>query len=316
MEEKTVPVYLFLGFLEAGKTQFIQTTLEDENFTAGDNILLLVCEEGVEEYDFSRIKSGGITLKTIEDISDFNKANLSKLAKECKADCVVMEYNGMWSLNDLFMGIPDNWSVFQAICVADASTILLYNTSMRQLVAEKLSTCNVVVFNRFEGNATKEELHKLVRGLSRGANIYYETDDGEMELDDIEDPLPFDMNAAVIDIKDEDFAIWFADIMENTKNYSGKTVRTKMLVTKQPNFPKGVFAVGRYLMTCCAEDVQFVWIAANYDKNFKPREKHWSYVTGKISVGHDRYRNIDYPIMDVTELEDAPPPAEEVASFN
>ena len=315
MEEKTIPVYLFLGFLEAGKTRFIQNTLEDENFTAGDNILLLVCEEGVEEYDFSTIKSTGITMRTIDDISDFNKQNLEKMAKDCKADCVVMEYNGMWSLNDLFINLPDNWAVFQALCIADASTIMMYNTSMRQLVYEKLSTCNVVVFNRFEGAATKEELHQLVRASSRGANIYYETASGEMELDDIEDPLPFDMNADIIDIKDEDFAIWFSDIMENTKNYSGKTVRTKMLVTKQPHFPKGVFAVGRYLMTCCAEDVQFVWIAGNYDKNFKPREKHWAYVTGKISVGHDRYRNIDYPMMDILGLDDAPPPADEIASF-
>lgn len=316
MEEKTVPVYLFLGFLEAGKTQFIQTTLEDENFTAGDNILLLVCEEGVEEYDFSKINSGTITMKTVEDIADFNKKNLAKMAKECKADCVVLEYNGMWSLNDLFIGIPDNWAVFQAICVVDASTIMMYNTSMRQLVYEKLSTCNVVVFNRFEGHATKEELHKLVRGSSRGANIYYETDDGEMELDDIVDPLPFDMNADIIKIKDEDFALWFSDIMENTKNYKDKTICTKMLVTKQNGFPKGVFAVGRYLMTCCAADVQFVWIAANYDAGFKPRAKHWAYVTGKISVGHDKYRNIDYPIMDIVGLEDAPPPADEIASFN
>ena len=315
MEEKTVPVYLFLGFLEAGKTQFIQTTLEDENFVAGDNILLLVCEEGVEEYKLDGLKNCSITMKTVDDISQFNKRDLAKMANECKADCVVLEYNGMWSLNDLFLGMPDNWTVFQAICVCDASTIMMYNTSMRQLVFEKLSTCNVVVFNRFEGNATKEQLHQLVRACSRGANIYYETDAGEMELDDIEDPLPFDIDADIIDVADEDFAIWFADIMENTKKYGGKTVRTKMLVTKQQGFPKDVFAVGRYIMTCCADDVQFVWIAANYKSSFKPRQKHWAVVTAKVSVGHDKYRNIDYPMMDIIELTDAEPPKEEVASF-
>lgn len=315
MEERTVPVYLFLGFLEAGKTQFIKKTLEDENFTAGDKILLVACEEGIEEYDADALKKDGITLKMIDDISGFNKKELAKAVKDCKADCVVMEYNGMWSLNDLFINLPDDWAVFQAICVADANTILMYNTSMRQLVAEKLSTCNVVVFNRFGKNSNKEELHKLVRGLSRGANIYYETEDGEMILDDIEDPLPFDLNADVVKIDDRDFAIWFADIMENTKNYKGKTICAKMLVTKQPRFPKGVFAVGRNMMTCCEADIQFVWIAANYDSNFKPRDKHWAMVTGKISVGHDRFRNIDYPIMDIVKLEDAEPPEEEVASF-
>lgn len=313
MEDRTIPVYLFLGFLEAGKTKFVQNTLEDKNFTAGDNILLLVCEEGVEEYDLKGLKN--ITMQTVDDISGFNKQALDKMARDCKADCVVLEFNGMWSLNDLFANLPDDWAVFQAICVCDATTIMQYNTAYRQLVAEKISTCNVVVFNRFEGNASKEELHKLVRGFSRGANIYYETDSGDMELDDIVDPLPFDMNADVIEIKDIDFAIWFADIMENTKNYKDKIVSAKMLITKQPRFPKDVFAVGRYIMTCCAADMQFAWIAGNYKKDFKPREKHWATVTGKISVGHDRFRNLDYPIMDILKVEDAEPPEEEVASL-
>ena len=47
---KQVPVYLFTGFLESGKTKFAQQTLEDASFNNGDRILLLVCEEGVEEY--------------------------------------------------------------------------------------------------------------------------------------------------------------------------------------------------------------------------------------------------------------------------
>ena len=169
MADNTVPVYLFLGFLEAGKTQFIQTTLEDENFGAGDNILLLVCEEGVEEYKLDGLKNCTITMKTIDDISQFNKANLAKMAYDCKADCVVLEYNGMWSLNDLFAGLPDNWAVFQAITIVDATTAVMYNNAMRQLMYEKLSTCNVVVFNRFEGNATKLLREVIEIGRKAGA---------------------------------------------------------------------------------------------------------------------------------------------------
>ena len=47
---KEVPVYLFVGFLESGKTTFIQETFEDPNFDSGDKTLLLVCEEGEVEY--------------------------------------------------------------------------------------------------------------------------------------------------------------------------------------------------------------------------------------------------------------------------
>ena len=48
-----IPMYVFTGFLESGKTKFIQETLEDERFNAGEKTLLLVFEEGEEEYDIS-----------------------------------------------------------------------------------------------------------------------------------------------------------------------------------------------------------------------------------------------------------------------
>ena len=48
-----IPVYSFTGFLDSGKTKFIQETLEDPRFNDGERTLLLVFEEGEEEYDFS-----------------------------------------------------------------------------------------------------------------------------------------------------------------------------------------------------------------------------------------------------------------------
>ena len=49
-----IPMYVFTGFLESGKTKFIQETLEDPRFNSGEKTLLLVLEEGEEEYDLSR----------------------------------------------------------------------------------------------------------------------------------------------------------------------------------------------------------------------------------------------------------------------
>ena len=37
-----VSVYLFLGFLDSGKTKFIQETLEDKRMENGENTLLLI----------------------------------------------------------------------------------------------------------------------------------------------------------------------------------------------------------------------------------------------------------------------------------
>ena len=46
-----MPVYLFTGFLEAGKTSFIKETLTDKRFHSGQRTLLLLCEAVETEYD-------------------------------------------------------------------------------------------------------------------------------------------------------------------------------------------------------------------------------------------------------------------------
>ena len=57
-----IPVYLFMGFLEAGKTTFIQETLEEDYFNDGERTLLFACEEGMEEYDEELLKRTNTTL--------------------------------------------------------------------------------------------------------------------------------------------------------------------------------------------------------------------------------------------------------------
>ena len=177
-EPNDIPVYLFTGFLEAGKTKFIQETMEDKRFNSGEPTLLLLCEEGEEEYDVSAFPCKDVFLHTIEDQEDFNPENLQKILKSCGATRVVLEYNGMWPMNHLFQNLPDDWAVYQEMFFADARTFFQYNANMRSLVVDKLNTCELVVFNRFEKSMDKMEFHKIVRGVSRRTDIAYEYTDG------------------------------------------------------------------------------------------------------------------------------------------
>ena len=61
-----IPVYAFTGFLDSGKTKFIQETLEDERFNAGERTLLLVFEEGEEEFDFSTYPHQHVFLEVLD----------------------------------------------------------------------------------------------------------------------------------------------------------------------------------------------------------------------------------------------------------
>ena len=51
-----IPVYLFAGFLESGKTSFIASVLLDPGFTRDEHTLIIQCEEGMEEYEPAMLK--------------------------------------------------------------------------------------------------------------------------------------------------------------------------------------------------------------------------------------------------------------------
>ena len=89
-----IPVYVFTGFLDYGKTKFIQETLEDPRFNAGERTLLLVFEEGEEEYDFSAYPHKNVFLEVLDQQTVTTK-ELQALAKKHKAERVVAEMNGM-----------------------------------------------------------------------------------------------------------------------------------------------------------------------------------------------------------------------------
>lgn len=310
-----VPVYLFTGFLEAGKTKFIQGTLEDKRFNSGEKTLLLICEEGEEEFEMSSYPYKNIYIRTVDDPSEINPENLTAMIEETGAERVVCEYNGMWQLQNFFNNIPETWTVYQEMMFADASTFINYNANMRSLVVDKLTTCDLVVFNRFTKELDKMEFHKIVRGISRRADIAYEYTNGQVEYDEIEDPLPFDVNADTIVIEDKDFALWYRDIMEEPQKYNGKTMKFRGLVAMDSKFPSGMFAVGRHVMTCCVEDISYCCLVAEWKNSASLQSRQWINVTGTIEVKkHKLYRGKG-PVLKVSEVVMTSAPEQEVATF-
>ena len=207
-------VYLFTGFLEAGKTKFIDETMKDPSFNDGKRrYLILQCEEGEEEFDPTDF-GDNVCFATFDEESKLTVDRLSALQKRNKADVIVIEYNGMWALDSLYNAFPESWLVYQEIAIIDSTTAISYNANMRQKMVDKLTSAEMVVFNRVTPETDKMALHKIVRGISRRANICYEDINGEIEFERIEDPLHYDLGADIIEINDEDFAILYRDMTE------------------------------------------------------------------------------------------------------
>ena len=310
-----IPVYVFTGFLDSGKTKFIQETLEDERFNAGERTLLLVFEEGEEEYDFSTYPHKNVFLEVLDQQTVTTK-QLQQLAKKCKAQRVVAELNGMQLVGDIYSRFPEDWVVAQEVMFADAETFMTYNANMRNLVMDKLVGGQMVVFNRLEPGQDTMPFHKLVRAANRRIDILYDYTDGSTAFDDVEDPLPFDIEAPVIQIKDEDYALWYRDVTEEPEKYHGKTVRFKAQVAMLRRDKNQMFAPGRFVMTCCADDIQFCGVPCKYpgSKELKPRE--WVMVEAKISAEkHSLYQGELGPVLTAIAVTAAAPAVEDVATF-
>ena len=310
-----IPVYLFTGFLESGKTKFILESLEDERFNSGESTLLLVCEEGIEEYDPKASYMDNVYIHSIEDPSEISPESFTALQKKYNVQRIMIEYNGMWQLDDLYQAMPENWVIYQEVMFCDSSTFINYNNNMRSLMVDKLSSCDLVAFNRYDSSIDKLMLHKIVRTTSRSCQILYEYRDGTVEKDDIEDPLPFDIDAPVIEIADQDYALWYRDITENQDKYKGKTVKFRAQIATDPKLPKDCFVPGRHIMTCCEADITFCGLLAQWEKASTLKKRDWVMVTVKIEIEYHKVYKGKGPILHTIALERSTPPEQPVASF-
>ena len=317
--QREVPCYLFTGFIDSGKTTFLQETLEDDRFNEGtESTLVLMCEEGDTELDLISCPNGGknIHVEVIDSEKKLNIDKLSRLAAKYDAEKVMIEYNGMWMLDQLINAMPDNWLIYQEYSFAVSEDFMMYNQSLRQLVFDKIQTADVIVFNRFDDKTMDfMEFHKIVRAISRRADIFYEDETRDARLDDIEDPLPFDKDADYFEVEDKDYAFWYRDLSEAMDDYQGKRIKIKGALGVSTDLTGSNFVFGRELMTCCEADIRMAAVVCEW--NGEPVKKgDWAYVTGKIEIKKQKaYGNKKGPTIIVEKIEKCDAPEYTVATF-
>ena len=310
-----IPVYLFIGFLEGGKTHMIQESMEDERFNSGEKTMIISCEEGIDEYDVSRFWGKNVYIENIENEEDVTLDRLINIANKHIIDRIIIEYNGMWQLETLFMNMPENWDVYQCVMSAECATFELFNANMRSLMFDKLSACEMIVLNRATDDANRENIHKIVRGVNPRCDIVYDYPDGHIEYDDIEDELPFDVDAPIIEIDDKDYAIWYRDVGEDIEKYNGKTVKFKGLVAIDSKMGNKSIIVGRHVMTCCADDITFAGLVCNFKKEVTLNTGDWILLTAKIKIeNHPMYLRKG-PVLYAESTSFAVKPNPELATF-
>ncbi len=315
IKKRPIPVYIFTGFLDSGKTKFICDSLKNPDLLRDKTTLLIVCEEGEEEYDPTEFASSDVYMVKIESEEELSRSLLDSFTKERNIDQIMLEYNGMWELDKLYKSFPEHWGVVQEFAFFDANTILSYNTNMRAQTVDKLKSCDLAVFNRVGPDADIMPFHKLVRGISRNADIVYDRLDGRVERDEIEDPLPFDVNAPIIEIEDRDFALWYRDMGEKLMDYENKTVKFKAMIAKNAHLKSNEMVAGRKVMTCCADDIAYTGLVCEYSAAELFDAGTWAIITAKIEIKKHPLYNNKGPVLNVITASRTGAPEDEVATF-
>lgn len=174
-EEYQIPIFLINGQLDSGKTRFISDTIAMGQFADAKNKLLIVCEEGEEEYSEKLLKDNGVDMVVVEK-EDFNIKTLNELDKKYDPWIVIVEYNGMWD-PALILGSekPRGWQVYQSITLVDANAFGLQWANMKSIIAESVKYADMVIFNRCKSGMDLGSYRRSMRALNPALQIISRT---------------------------------------------------------------------------------------------------------------------------------------------
>ncbi len=307
------PVYIINGFLESGKTEFISYTLSQPYFQVKGTTLLILCEEGENEYDEEILRRSRTVVEVVDEESQMTSANMVELEKKYKPERIIIEYNGMWNFKNL--KLPWHWRLEQQITTIDASTFQNYYTNMRSLLAEMIRKSELIIFNRCDELTEQlSNFKRNVKAVNPQAEIIFEDKDGEVNQI-FEEDLPYDLKSDMLKLDDYGYGIFYLDAMDNLDRYINKIIQFKAMVLKPEGSDDVYFVPGRMAMTCCADDMAFLGYACKYDQCSTLSNKDWVEVTATVHREFWKDYNGEGPVLHAVSVTPTKKPKEEVLSF-
>lgn len=310
------PIFLFNGLLESGKTTFMDYMLKKPIFTDGQNTLVILCEEGMKEYDEVYCKKNQITIVTVENESELTDEFIAELSEKYNPQRVMIEYNGMWDMALPFeIRYPKGWFIYEVITLVNAETFNVYINNMRGIMIEHFKCADLVVFNRVKAEDNLSIFRGTVKAVNAQAKLFI--CDRDFILEPIKDELPYDVNVDLIEVKEQDYGIWYIDLWEEPVRYKDKKIRVSGLFFHDEHEPKDRFTFGRFAMPCCADDIALMGL---YCHNIgKPRFKNRDSITITAQIQYEKaevYNNDIGPVLHVKSIELADKNQEELVMFN
>ena len=252
---------------------------------------------------------------TVDEPEQLTPDFLKKLEKQYKPRQVIIEYNGMWMIEPLYRtGLPANWILYQIMTLVDANTFEMYVKNMGQLMMEKITNADMLIFNRCNAELRAALRSRNLRMVNRRADIYLENEDGTSEDYVTEDMRPFDLSSGKLDVPDDDYGVWYVDLMDNPGSYDGVTVTFKAMMCHSKKY-RGTDVPGRFAMVCCEKDMQFLALVCKGKGMEKFRDKDWVEITATVKKEESPAYQGEGPVLYVSRIGYCQKPKQEVVSF-
>ena len=315
-DEIEIPIYLITGFLESGKTTFINFTVAQDYFQIDEPTLLITTEEGEVEYDEKELLKYNTVLEVVESQEQFTPEYLKKLTRRYNPERVILEYNPLWSVKKLEeMEMPRGWGIVQEIVTVDASCFQIYMQNMKSIFMEMSLHADMVMFNRCRPQDPLASFRRSIKVVNPACDVLFEDEEGEIS-NIFEDSMPYDLDADIIDIEDADYGIFYVDMEDHPERYRGKTVRFKGRVLKSENANAKFFVPGRMAMTCCADDTTFIGYICEFPKAKSLLMGQWVEVTAVVDWKYMEQYEGEGPVLIAKDIKSVQRPEVDLVYFN
>lgn len=309
-------IYVFNGFLDSGKTSFIQDTILNTDFCENEKTVIIVSEEGEIEYNREDIESKNCDFVFVDNSDEINEELFSMICQKYQPTQIIIEFNGMAMLDDIIaIKKPDGCEIVQVLTTINAESFQLYINNLRSLVYNHVKYSDLIIFNRVNDSMKKSFLRNTIKAINGTVQIIYEKEDGTVNTFE-DDELPFDTTSSYLDIADHDFGLFCMDAIDHPETYHHKTIKLRgKFIGLDKQIPNG-FILGREAMVCCADDTSLVGMICVHPsaKQFIPNE--WLELEGLVEMKFDDDINGYMCLLYVTDIKVIQPLENEYVTFD
>ena len=276
---KETETRLVYGFLDAGKTTYIQDCMENDRFYKKGSTLVLCFEKGLTAYDETLLaeRNASVAYYGGGEIRTFCGDSL----KRYRPDRVYIEMNAM--TQDLREQLPECLKVSFAVTLIDWATMPVYYVNMMQMMKQMVSESNQVTFRGCPSAALLEPYGQTFRLMNPKASYlrqdpmgYHEKAFGLF--------LPFSLDEEEITVCENDYLPFWLDALDHPEHYDGKKIRLSGPLEIRRSGTDGRLSCGRVVMTCCMADLQFMSLGLEGEA-----DEGWAAIDAKGVLASDSY---------------------------